>query len=69
MSSDKKSELEKLMQLKIGLFGKKSSGKSALINVLIGEDEVNVSERQQSQFTKRWIFKVSKQWPLLTQQD
>ena len=44
MSSDEKSDRAKLMQLKIGLFGKRSSGKSALINVLLGEDEADVSE-------------------------
>ena len=37
-------ERTKLMNLKIGLFGKHSSGKSALINVLLGEDETDVSE-------------------------
>ena len=44
MSSDEKSDRAKLMQLKIGLFGKKSSGKSALINALLGEDSADVSE-------------------------
>ena len=38
---------EKLMHMKIGLFGKRSSGKSALINVLLGEDSANVSETKE----------------------
>ena len=44
MSSDEKSDRAKLMQIKIGLFGKRSSGKSALINALLGEDSAEVSE-------------------------
>ena len=39
-----KGDRTKLMNLKIGLFGKHSSGKSALINVLLGEDANDVSE-------------------------
>ena len=33
-----------LMKLKIGLFGKHSSGKSALINALLGIDDAKISE-------------------------
>ena len=44
MSSNEKSDRKKLMDLKIGLFGKRSSGKSALISVLLGENDSNISE-------------------------
>lgn len=52
MSREEKSDCIDLKELKIGLFGKRSSGKSALINALIGEDTVDVSE------TKEPIYKA-----------
>ena len=36
--------LNKLKKMKIGIFGKRSSGKSALINALLGIDAVEISE-------------------------
>ena len=47
MSHEEKSDCIDLKELKIGLFGKRSSGKSALINALIGEDSVDVSETKE----------------------
>ncbi len=44
MSNDEKTNQAKLKMLKIGIFGKRSSGKSALINALSGEDSAEVSE-------------------------
>ena len=47
MSHEEKSDCIDLKELKIGLFGKRSSGKSALINALLGEDADNVSETKE----------------------
>ena len=52
MSRDEKSDCINLRELKIGLFGKRSSGKSALINALLGEDSDELSE------TKEPIYKA-----------
>ena len=52
MSCEGKSDCINLKNFKIGLFGKRSSGKSALINALIGEDTSDVSE------TKETIYKA-----------
>ena len=49
-----KKELEKLneTQVKIALFGQPGSGKSSLINALIGEDVANVSEETDTTVTE-----------------
>ena len=52
MSRTEKSDDINLKELKIGLFGKRSSGKSALINALLGEDSADISE------TKEPIYKA-----------
>ena len=52
MSGNQKNNEISLKELKIGLFGKRSSGKSALINALIGENAADLSE------TKEPIYKA-----------
>ncbi|MBR1728735.1 MAG: GTP-binding protein [Selenomonadaceae bacterium] len=47
MSSNDRMQLK---NLKIGIFGKRSSGKSALINVLLGEDAAEVSETKETTY-------------------
>ena len=47
MSRDEKSDCLDLRELKIGLFGKRSSGKSALISALLGEDTANLAETKE----------------------
>ena len=53
MSQQKtQSEMSEINKLQIGLFGKRNSGKSALINALLGKDSVEVKE------TTEPIYKV-----------
>ena len=56
MSSEKK--LNPNEQLQIGLFGKRSSGKSALINALLGRDTTNVTETTEPVYKAMDIYGI-----------